>query len=145
MSLLSLEARGSRTVNNGTHSSVADANYTPLCGTGYPARAWGARTSGEGSDQDRMHPPNHQTWTVKDEKMVWKILTGIPNQYDMTIRGQPETWSMEKWREAYGFDAGGEGFTSRTNKFIGGKFRNPVNSKEGYAFADCEDVRVKRG
>ena len=51
---------------------------------------------------------------------------------------------MEKWREAYGFDMGGEGFASRTDKFIGGKFWNPVNPKDGFAIADCEDARVKR-
>ena len=35
-------------------------------------------------------------WTVKDKKMVREILTGIPNQYDLTIHSQPETWTMEK-------------------------------------------------
>ena len=83
-------------------------------------------------------------WTVKDEKMVWEILMGVPNQYDITVCGQPETWSVEKWREACGFDARGEGFASKSDKFIGGKFWNPVNSKDGLAVVDCKDVRAKR-
>ena len=51
---------------------------------------------------------------------------------------------MEKWKEAYGFLVGGKGFASRTDKFIGGKFRNPVNPKDGFAIADCKDARAKR-
>ena len=88
--------------------------------------------------------PISKPWTVKDEKMVREILTGVPNHYNMTIRGQPETWSVEKWRETYGFDAGGEGLTSKIDKFIDGKFWNSVNSKDEFAVADCEDVRTKR-
>ena len=49
-----------------------------------------------------------------------------------------------RWREAYGFSAGGEGFASRTDKFIGGKFRNAANLKDRFAIADCEDSRAKR-
>ena len=79
-------------------------------------------------------------WTVKNKKMVWKILTGVPNQYDLTVCGQPETWSVEKWREAYGFLVGGKGFASKTDTFMGGKFRNPVNPKDGFAIVDCEDA-----
>ena len=33
---------------------------------------------------------------------------------------------------------------SWTNKFIGGKFRNAANSKDGFAIADCKDSRAKR-
>ena len=51
---------------------------------------------------------------------------------------------MEKWREAYGFNIGGEGFTSRTDKLIGGKLRNLVNPKDGFAIVDCKDARAKR-
>ena len=39
---------------------------------------------------------------------------------------------------------GGEGFASRTDKFIGGKFWNAANPKDGFAIADCEDSRAKR-
>ena len=62
----------------------------------------------------------------------------------MTIRGHPETCSAEKWRETYGFDIEGKGFASRTDKFIGGKFRNVVNPKDRFAVANCKDVRAKR-
>ena len=39
---------------------------------------------------------------------------------------------------------GGEEFASRTNKFIGGKFRHAANPKIGFVIADYEDSRVKR-
>ena len=39
---------------------------------------------------------------------------------------------------------GGEGFASQTDKFIGGKFHNVANPKDGFAIADCEDSRAKR-
>ena len=54
--------------------------------------------------------------------MVWEILKEVPNQYDLIIHNQLETWTVEKWRGAYGFAVGHKGFGSRTDKFIGGKF-----------------------
>ena len=33
---------------------------------------------------------------------------------------------------------------SCTNKFLGGKFRNPVNPKDGFAIADYEDIQARR-
>ena len=76
--------------------------------------------------------------------MVRELVTGAPNQYERTVRGCPESWSMEKWKKAYRFNVGGEGFASRTNKFIGRKFRHAANPKDGFAIADCEDSRAKR-
>ena len=76
--------------------------------------------------------------------MVRELIVGAPNQYEGTIRARPETWDAGRWREAYGFSAGGEGFASRTDKFIGGKFWNAANPKDGFAIADCEDSRAKR-
>ena len=86
----------------------------------------------------------NKPWTVKDEKMVRELIVGAPNQYEGTIRARPEMWDAGRWREAYGFGAGGEGFASRMDKFIGGKFRNAANLKDGFAIADCEDSRAKR-
>ena len=86
----------------------------------------------------------NKPWTVKEEKMVRELIVGAPNQYEGTIRARPKTWDARRWREAYGFSAGGEGFASRTDKFIGGKFRNAANPKDGFAIADCKDSRAKR-
>ena len=33
---------------------------------------------------------------------------------------------------------------SKTDKYIVGQFRNPVNSKDEFAVGDCEDIRVKQ-
>ena len=86
----------------------------------------------------------NKPWTVKEEKMVRELIVGAPNQYKGTVRARPEIWEAGRWRKAYGFSAGGEGFASRTDKFIGGKFRNAANPKDGFAIADCEDSRAKR-
>ena len=83
-------------------------------------------------------------WMVKDERMVRELTIEAPNQYEVTVRARPETWDEGKWREVYGFSAGGEGFASGTDRFIGGKFRNATNPKDGFAIADCEDSRAKR-
>ena len=55
-----------------------------------------------------------------------------------------ETWSVEKWKEAYGFDMGSEGFASQMDKFIGSKFRNPTNPKVGFAIANYDNSRAKK-
>ena len=86
----------------------------------------------------------NKPWTVKEEKMVRELIVGAPNQYEGTIRARPETYDAGRWNEAYGFSAGGDGFASRTDKFIGGKFRNAANPKDGFAIANCEDSRAKR-
>ena len=39
---------------------------------------------------------------------------------------------------------GGKRFASKTNKFIGKKFQNPVNPKDEFAIVDCKDARAKR-
>ena len=83
-------------------------------------------------------------WSVKDERMVRELTTRAPNQYEGIVRAQPKAWDAEKWREAYGFSADGEGFASRTDKFIGGKFQNAANPKDGFAIADYKDSRAKR-
>ena len=85
-----------------------------------------------------------KSWSVKDEGMVRELTMGAPNQYKGTVRARLEAWNVKKWREAYGFSAGGEGFASRTDKFIGRKFRNAANPKDGFAIVDCEDSRAKR-
>ena len=85
-----------------------------------------------------------KSWSVKDKKIIREHLTGAPNLFDMTIRCHLEKWSAKKWREAYGFGMGGKGFTSRIDKFIGGKFENSVNLKDGFAVAYYEDAKAKK-
>ena len=83
-------------------------------------------------------------WSVKDERLVRELTTGAPNQYEGTVRARPKSRDAEKWREAYGFSVGGEGFASRTDKFISGKFWHAVNPKDGFAIANCDDSTAKR-
>ena len=51
-------------------------------------------------------------WSVKDKRMVREFIIGAPNQYKQIVRARLESWRMEKWRKAYGFNVGGEGFAS---------------------------------
>ena len=68
----------------------------------------------------------------------------MPNQFDLTIRGKPERWTALAWRKTYGFKPEGYGWASKTNKYIVGQYRNPVNSKDGYAVSDYEDFQTKQ-
>ena len=76
--------------------------------------------------------------------MVREVITGVLNQYDLTICRQSKNLTVEKWREIYDFQEGDEGFASQTDKFIYRKFWNPVNPKDGFAVLDCEDIQAKR-
>ena len=46
--------------------------------------------------------------------------------------------------EVYGFWKEGCKLAGRTNRWIDGKFRSPINSKDGHAVDDCIDPREKR-
>ena len=60
------------------------------------------------------------------------------------LRRNPKKWMAELWVEVYNFSKKGRGWDSRTNKFASGKFSTPVNPKDGYAVADCENPRERR-
>src|SRR5664279_1579694 len=83
-------------------------------------------------------------WTVKNDQMIQELVVGASNQYELTVRGRPQTWTDEVWAKVYGFPKKGSGLASRTDKFTVGKFRNAAHSKEGYAISDCLDARQKR-
>ena len=51
---------------------------------------------------------------------------------------------MDLWVEVYGFRKEGRKLTGRTDKWINGKFRSPINSKDGHAIDDCIDPRERR-
>ena len=44
----------------------------------------------------------------------------------------------------YTFANGGISNAFWTNKFLDGKFSNPVNPRDGFALIDCEDIRACR-
>ena len=75
---------------------------------------------GEGVDRGSSKPVRGNYLSTAENLGRWKVERGI-------------------WIQCRG-----EGFASKTDKFIGGKFRNAANPKDGFAIADCEDSRAKR-
>ena len=73
-----------------------------------------------------------------------ELLGDKDNRWDGTVRQALEKWTAKEWRKVYGFERGGEGMASRTDRYIDGMFSGRVNPKDGYAVADCKDPRVKR-
>ena len=83
-------------------------------------------------------------WGLRMEEMVAELIGEKDNRWDGTVRQVPEKWTVKEWRKVYGFERGGEGMASRTDRFIDGMFSGRVNPKDGYAVADCRDPRVRR-
>ena len=83
-------------------------------------------------------------WGLQMEDMVVELLGDKDNRWHGTMRQAPEKWTAKEWRKVYGFERGGEGMASRTDRFIDGMFSGRVNPKDGYAVVDCKDPRVKR-
>lgn len=71
-------------------------------------------------------------------------LGGVPNQYELTVRGRPVAWTKDTWAEVYSFQKGGSNLASRTDKFLAGKFVRPTNPKEGFALINCQNERDRR-
>ena len=82
-------------------------------------------------------------WGLWMEDMISELLGDKDNQWDGTVRQAPEKWTVKEWRKVYSFGRGGEGMTSRTNRFIDAMFSGRVNPKDGYAVADCKTVRIQ--
>ena len=68
----------------------------------------------------------------------------MSNQFDFTVRGKLEWWTMLTWRETYRFKPEGYGWASTTDKYIVSQFQNPVNPKDMFAVGDCKDFRAKQ-
>jgi hypothetical protein len=83
-------------------------------------------------------------WNVKSDEMIQELVGGVPNQYELTVRGRPVSWTEEVWAEVYGFGKSGVGLASRSDKQSTGKFHNPAHNKEGYAISDCRNDRHRR-
>jgi len=64
--------------------------------------------------------------------MVQELITGVLNQYELTMRGRPIAWTEDVWADVYSFERSGLGLASRVDKFATEKFRSSANSKKGY-------------
>lgn len=66
------------------------------------------------------------------------------NQWEGTLRRDPEAWTAQRWAEVYNFPKKENGSASSTNKYGSGEFSNPVNSKDTFAVSFCVNPKEKR-
>ena len=92
----------------------------------------------------RCHGLFLQPWSLKSEVMVQEFLQIRCNEWEGTIRREPEQWIVEFQAEVYNFQKEGKTLASRTNKYIDSKFSTSINPKDGHVVSDCVDPRKKR-
>ena len=63
------------------------------------------------------------------------------NEWEGTIRRNPERWTAKTWTKIYHFLKKGKGQILQTDKFVVGKFSTHINPKDGHAVVDCIDPR----
>ena len=85
-----------------------------------------------------------QLWSLKNREMVQEFLQPHSNEWERTIRRLPEKWIADHWTDVYKFKKEGRTVVGRTDRWIKGKFRSPINSKDGHAIDDYIDPRERR-
>jgi hypothetical protein len=75
--------------------------------------------------------------------MVRDLMGEVSNEYNGTIRGQPDFWTKEIWGEVYDFRVGGSGTTGRKEDYTPGEFVGKADPKEGFAITDCKDPEAR--
>ena len=67
------------------------------------------------------------------------------NQWDETLRRDPENWTPDTWCEVYEFKAGiKEGWAGRKDRLFSKKFTGEVDPKEGFRTGKCKNPREGR-
>ena len=85
-----------------------------------------------------------EPWALKSRDMVQEFLQLHSNQWEGTIRRLPEKWTADNWANVYGFWKEGRMVAGRIDMWVNGKFRSPINSKDGHSVDDCIDPRDRR-
>ena len=85
-----------------------------------------------------------EPWALKSEAMVQEFQAQRSNEWEGTIRKDPEHWTANLWAEVYNFRKEGRMCAGRTGMWIDGKFKTSINPKDGHAVSDCIDPREKR-
>ena len=83
-------------------------------------------------------------WSLRSEAMVQEFQHARSNEWDNTIRRDPEHWTADLWADVYGFRKEGRMRAGRTGMWIDGKFKQSINPKDGHAVSDCIDPWEKR-
>ena len=74
-----------------------------------------------------------EPWALKSEAMVQEFQHPRSNEWEGTIRRDPNHWTADMWADVYGFRKEGTMRAGRTGTWVDGKFRQDINSKDGYA------------
>ena len=85
-----------------------------------------------------------EPWFLRSESIVQEFQAPRSNEWAKTIRRDPEHWTANLWAEVYNFRKEGRMRAGRTETWIDGKFRSPINSKDGHSVEDCINPREKR-
>ena len=85
-----------------------------------------------------------QPWAMRSEALVREFWHPQSNEWEGTLRRLPELWTADKWAEVYSFRKAGRLKARRTDTWVDGKFRSPINSKDGHSVEDCIDPRERR-
>ena len=85
-----------------------------------------------------------EPWAIKSEEMVQEFQRPRSNEWEGTIRRDPEHWTADLWADVYGFRKEGRMRAGRTGTWIDGKFKQVINPKDGHSVSDCIDPREKR-
>jgi len=84
-------------------------------------------------------------WNVRSESTLREFKYERGNQWERTLRQDPEKWTAEVWGRVYGFALRkGEGWAHRKDSFYVGKFRGEHDSKDGFHPANCRNDRERR-
>ena len=57
-----------------------------------------------------------QPWALKSKAMAQEFLQERSNEWEGTMRRDPEQWTVDTWAEVYNFRKEGRGMAARTDK-----------------------------
>ena len=83
-------------------------------------------------------------WSLKSEAMVQEFQQPRSNEWEGTIRRDPEHWTADLWSDVYNFRKEGRMRAGRSEPWVDGKFKQVINPKDGHAVCDCIDPRERR-
>src|SRR5450759_1426176 len=83
-----------------------------------------------------------EPWNLRSAAMAQEFLEHRANQWEKTLRCDPDRWTADVWAEVYGFRKEGPKLAGRTDHWIDGKFRSPINSKDGHAVDDLSLIHI---
>ena len=66
------------------------------------------------------------------------------SEWEWTLKEELDQWMANIWREVYSFPKVEGGLASRIDKFLNGKFTNPINPKDRLALNDCKDACARQ-